>query len=54
MKPDIIYSNMLKPGQLFDGRNFLDHAKLQQLGFRTFTIGKVVPPAKLQSTVVTA
>jgi UDPglucose 6-dehydrogenase len=42
----IIHSNMLQPAQLFDGRNYLDHAKLQEIGFRTFTIGKIIPPVK--------
>ncbi|MES1196625.1 MAG: UDP binding domain-containing protein, partial [Steroidobacter sp.] len=35
-----IYQGMMKPAFLFDGRNILDVAQLQQLGFRAFGIGK--------------
>ena len=35
-----IYDGMLKPAFLFDGRNILPHAKLKDLGFRVFAIGK--------------
>lgn len=34
-----IYDLMLKPAFVFDGRNILPHAKLDQHGFQTFTIG---------------
>jgi UDPglucose 6-dehydrogenase len=37
-----IYDGMLKPAFLFDGRNILPHAKLKQIGFRLFAIGKHV------------
>lgn len=35
-----IYHEMLKPAFLFDGRNILPHAKLKEIGFRLFAIGK--------------
>jgi UDPglucose 6-dehydrogenase len=35
-----IYAGMPKPASLFDGRNIVDLAKLRQLGFRAFGIGK--------------
>jgi UDPglucose 6-dehydrogenase len=35
-----IYSKMSKPAFLFDGRNILDHAALQKIGFDVFAIGK--------------
>lgn len=35
-----IYDNMLKPAQIFDGRNLLDHEKLRNIGFRVYAIGK--------------
>ncbi len=34
-----IYSSMRKPAFIFDGRNFLDHAKLFALGFHVYAIG---------------
>ena len=37
-----IYKNMIKPAFLFDGRNILDHAALQKIGFNVYPIGK--PP----------
>jgi UDPglucose 6-dehydrogenase len=37
-----IFEGMLKPAFLFDGRNVLPHAKLKELGFRVFAIGKTV------------
>jgi len=37
-----IYDGMLKPAFLFDGRNILPHAKLKEIGFRVFAIGKTV------------
>lgn len=36
------YNNMERPGFIFDGRNFLDHSKLFEIGFNVFSIGK--PP----------
>jgi UDPglucose 6-dehydrogenase len=35
-----IFVQMTKPAYLFDGRNLLDLAKLKEIGFRTFAIGK--------------
>jgi len=35
-----IYRNMAKPAFCFDGRNILNHAKLAEIGFRVFCIGK--------------
>ncbi len=37
-----IYGGMLKPAFLFDGRNILPHAKLKEIGYRVFAIGKPV------------
>ena len=35
-----IYDNMKKPAFLFDGRNILDHDRLEEIGFVVYTIGK--------------
>jgi len=35
-----IYQSMSKPAFLFDGRNILDHARLFEIGFNVFPIGK--------------
>jgi UDPglucose 6-dehydrogenase len=35
-----IHEGMLKPAFLFDGRSILPHAKLKEIGFRLFAIGK--------------
>jgi UDPglucose 6-dehydrogenase len=37
-----IYSQMQKPAFVFDGRNILDHKKLQEIGFEVHAIGKRV------------
>ena len=37
-----IYSSMVKPAFIFDGRNLLDHKKLYEIGFNVHPIGK--PP----------
>lgn len=37
-----IYESMLKPAFIFDGRNILPHAKLKEIGFRVFAIGKTI------------
>lgn len=34
-----IYDNMLKPANIFDGRNLLDKAKLEKIGFKVNAIG---------------
>ena len=36
-----IYTSMIKPAALFDGRNCLDHAALHAIGFDVYAIGKV-------------
>ncbi len=36
---DRVYASMRKPAFIFDGRNFLDHAKLFALGFHVYAIG---------------
>ncbi|SHO59421.1 UDP-glucose 6-dehydrogenase [Algoriphagus zhangzhouensis] len=35
-----IYDSMLKPAQIFDGRNILNHEELREIGFRVYAIGK--------------
>ncbi len=35
-----IYDNMLKPAFIFDGRGILDRAKLEEIGFVVYTIGR--------------
>jgi len=35
-----IYSSMIKPAFIFDGRNILDHKGLFEIGFNVFPIGK--------------
>lgn len=35
-----IYTTMLKPAYVFDGRKIVDHEKLQKIGFHVETIGK--------------
>jgi UDPglucose 6-dehydrogenase len=35
-----IYASMEKPAFLFDGRNILDHAKLFEIGFNVYPLGK--------------
>lgn len=37
-----IYSSMIKPAFLFDGRNLLDHQSLHEIGFTVYPLGK--PP----------
>jgi UDPglucose 6-dehydrogenase len=37
-----IYSSMVKPAFIFDGRNILDHKRLYRIGFNVYPIGK--PP----------
>lgn len=38
-----IYQKMLKPAWIFDGRNILDRARLQSIGFKVYSIGKPLP-----------
>jgi UDPglucose 6-dehydrogenase len=35
-----IYNTMARPAFFFDGRNIVDQAKLKEIGFKTFAIGK--------------
>lgn len=35
-----IYDSMFKPAFVFDGRNILDHAKLREIGFEVYSIGR--------------
>ncbi|GAL65026.1 UDP-glucose dehydrogenase [Algibacter lectus] len=35
-----IYSNMKKPAFIFDGRNILDKAEMEQIGFEYYSIGQ--------------
>lgn len=35
-----IYDSMVKPAFVFDGRNHLDHARLYEIGFNVYSIGK--------------
>ena len=35
-----IHDGMHKPAFLFDGRDILPHAKLREMGFKVFAIGK--------------
>lgn len=35
-----VYDSMFKPAFLFDGRNILDHASLEKVGFDVYAIGK--------------
>ncbi|KAI3438594.1 hypothetical protein D9Q98_001018 [Chlorella vulgaris] len=39
-----IYDNMVKPAFIFDGRNILDHAKLREIGFIVYALGKPLDP----------
>ena len=48
-----IYSNMLKPAFLFDGRMILDHDALIALGYHVETIGKRVLRTKVNRSHVT-
>jgi len=38
------YASMSKPAFVFDGRNILDHSKLQKIGFEVYAIGKPFDP----------
>ncbi|KAG2434320.1 hypothetical protein HYH02_012342 [Chlamydomonas schloesseri] len=39
-----LYEKMVKPAFIFDGRNILDHAKLREIGFITYALGKPLDP----------
>lgn len=38
-----IFQSMVKPAWVFDGRSLLDHAKLRQIGFKVYSVGKPLP-----------
>ena len=38
------YDSMQKPAFVFDGRNILDHAKLKNIGFEVYAIGRPYSP----------
>jgi len=35
-----LFKSMAKPAFLFDGRNYLDHKKIKEIGFQVFAVGK--------------
>ena len=37
-----IFTNCVKPAKVFDGRNILDKAELESLGFEVYSIGKAI------------
>jgi UDPglucose 6-dehydrogenase len=39
-----VYDSMVKPAFIFDGRNILDHAKLREIGFIVYALGKPLDP----------
>jgi len=39
-----IYDLMVKPAFIFDGRNVLNHAKLREIGFVVYALGKPLDP----------
>eukprot|EP00887_Chlorella_sp_A99_P001010 scaffold5.g1010.t1 len=39
-----IFDSMTKPAFIFDGRNVLDHAKLREIGFVVYALGKPLDP----------
>ncbi|GIL68351.1 hypothetical protein Vafri_21559 [Volvox africanus] len=39
-----MYDKMTKPAFIFDGRNILDHAKLREIGFIVYALGKPLDP----------
>merc|ERR1712187_208508 len=46
------YDKMLKPAFLFDGRNMLDHAELDRIGYEVHTLGKAKVMATVQPRVI--
>jgi UDPglucose 6-dehydrogenase len=48
---EAIYQSMVKPAWIFDGRSLLDHAKLRQIGFKVYSVGKPLPQELFQSSV---
>ncbi|PSC76863.1 UDP-glucose dehydrogenase [Micractinium conductrix] len=41
---EALYESMVKPAFIFDGRNILDHAKLREIGFIVYALGKPLDP----------
>jgi len=41
---EAMYAKMQKPAFVFDGRNILDHAKLRNIGFIVYALGKPLDP----------
>ncbi|KAG2453380.1 hypothetical protein HYH02_001604 [Chlamydomonas schloesseri] len=39
-----IFKSMMKPAFIFDGRNVLDHARLREIGFVVYALGKPLDP----------
>jgi hypothetical protein len=39
-----MFASMMKPAFLFDGRNFLDHKKMRQIGFIVYGLGTPLDP----------
>lgn len=39
-----IYKSMMKPAFVFDGRNILEHAKLREIGYIVYALGKPLDP----------
>lgn len=39
-----VYERMAKPAFVFDGRNVLDHAKLRDIGFIVYSLGRPLEP----------
>ena len=37
----LIFKKMISPNYIIDGRNILDKERLQQIGFRIYTIGQI-------------
>jgi len=48
---NLIYSEMLKPAFVFDGRNLLDLQELMSIGFTTYSIG-LFPAAREMSKAI--
>lgn len=44
-----LYSTMMKPAFIFDGRNILDHDKLRKIGFIVYAMGKPLDPFLVKS-----
>ena len=38
----IIYSKMIKPAKIFDGRNILNTEEIKKIGFEVYSVGKAI------------